>query len=172
MAAHTPALATANADPEVMRHIGRGATLHAEGTAAQSAAFAAHWARFGFGLWAATVKETGETIGFVGLSHPLWLPGYEGSVEVGWRLVRAAWGQGFATEGGREAVRVGFEELGLPEIISLIHPDNLASAGVARKLGLTLREALTHPRSGAPVDAYSISAPGRRGAVGSPGGPT
>jgi RimJ/RimL family protein N-acetyltransferase len=52
------------------------------------------------------VIETGETIGFVGLSHPLWLPGY--ASEVGWRLVRSAWSRGFATEAGREAVRVGF----------------------------------------------------------------
>jgi RimJ/RimL family protein N-acetyltransferase len=174
-AAHTPALVVANADPEVMRHIGRGATLDAEATAAQSAAFAGHWTRFGFGLWGATLRETGEVIGFIGLSHPLWLPGHEASVEVGWRLVRSAWGRGFATEGGWEAVRAGFSELSLGEIVSLIHPENVASVGVARKLGMTLSATVVNPGSGAPLHAYSLAfggAPGRRGAVGSPGGPT
>jgi RimJ/RimL family protein N-acetyltransferase len=51
---------------------------------------------------------------------------------------------------------VGFAEL----VFSLIHPDNAASAAVARKLGLSRREQVRNPRSGAPVDVYAIAAPG------------
>jgi RimJ/RimL family protein N-acetyltransferase len=157
---HSGALAAANADPEVMRFIGSGAVMSAEASAAQSARFAQHWDRFGFGLWGVRVKASDRTVGFAGLSHPLWLAGFETAVEVGWRLQRAAWGRGVATEAGRAAVQAAFDDLGAPEVLSLIHPDNAASAAVARKLGLSLRERVTNPRAGAPVDVYAIAAPG------------
>jgi ribosomal-protein-alanine N-acetyltransferase len=57
-------------------------------------------------------------------------------VEVGYRLLHEAWGQGFATEVARELVRYGFEEVGLDRIIGLTHPDNVASQRVLMKAGL------------------------------------
>ena len=75
-------------------------------------------------------------IGFIGLAHPSFMPG---SVEVGWRLDRAAWGRGYAPEGAAEAVRFGFEELGVGEVVSFTVPQNRNSRRVMEKIGMTHR---------------------------------
>src|SRR3546814_1174041 len=75
----------------------------------------------GFGWWAAEVPGVAPFIGFIGLSVPdfgaHFLPPGQRVVEIGWRLARAFWGRGYATEGAREALRFGFAELGLAEVV-------------------------------------------------------
>ncbi|MDR3513261.1 MAG: GNAT family N-acetyltransferase [Caulobacteraceae bacterium] len=58
--------------------------------------------------------------------------------EIGWRLPRAAWGKGYATEAARPVLRHAFETLGLDEVVADVLPGNAASMGVAAKLGLRL----------------------------------
>ena len=58
--------------------------------------------------------------------------------EFGWRLARGAWGRGLATEAAGAARDDAFERLGLPELISIIHPENERSRRVATKLGMTI----------------------------------
>ena len=89
---HTPALEAINALPEAVRYLNAGVPYTPAETAAQSERFAAHWERYGFGLWGATLRSTGEVIGFVGVAHPLWFPAYADEVEVGWRLHPSFWG--------------------------------------------------------------------------------
>jgi RimJ/RimL family protein N-acetyltransferase len=156
-AQHTYALADVNRDPRVMRYMG-GPLSEAE-TAAASERYEDHWDAHGFGLWAAMEKASGHMLGFIGLCHPLWHPELSGEVEVGWRLRRAVWGRGLATEGGRAALRAGFDELGLEEVISVVDPDNAASVAVTRKLGMTLRDSGAHPQSGLPIEVMSIRRP-------------
>jgi RimJ/RimL family protein N-acetyltransferase len=163
-AQHTHALADINRDPRVMRYIG-GPVSEAE-TAAWSERIEDHWDAHGFGLWAAMEKASGHMLGFIGLCHPLWHPELSGEVEVGWRLRRAAWGRGLATEGAWAALRAGFDELGLQEVIAIVDPDNAASVAVARKLEMTLRDSGVHPKSGLPIEVMSI----RRGGEGEPDG--
>jgi RimJ/RimL family protein N-acetyltransferase len=127
------------ADPEVMRYIGGGATLTREQSEEQVSRFVRHWDERGFGLWAVEHRASGAFIGFVGLAYQdEWTEG-EHKTEVGWRLDRACWGKGLATEGAVASVRYGLEDLGLERIISIIQPENLASRRVAEKAGLTLR---------------------------------
>jgi RimJ/RimL family protein N-acetyltransferase len=57
-------------------------------------------------------------------------------VEIGWRLAREAWGQGFATEGARAALAVGFEQLGQEEIVSFTALANQRSRAVMERLGM------------------------------------
>src|SRR3954447_11742815 len=83
-ALHTPALEAINSSPEAVRYLNDGVPYTPAESAAQSARFASHWAAHGFGLWAVTVLETGEVMGFAGLSHPLWFPELADQVEVGW----------------------------------------------------------------------------------------
>jgi RimJ/RimL family protein N-acetyltransferase len=92
------------------------------------------WETNGFGLWIAC--ERGRTLGFVGLSVPLFLPEILPAVEVGWRLHPDAWGQGYASEAARAALRAGFETLGLDEICSLPQSQNPASYRVCERLGM------------------------------------
>jgi RimJ/RimL family protein N-acetyltransferase len=143
--AHAPGLAAVNADSEVGRFVGDGTPVPRAESDELSARIAWHWERFGFGLWAAVVRESGAMIGFIGICQPLWWPDMGERVEVGWRLGRDAWGRGYATEGGREALRAGFEVLGLEEIFAFVHPGNERSLAVAQRLGMAEEAELPHP---------------------------
>jgi [ribosomal protein S5]-alanine N-acetyltransferase len=85
-----------------------------------------------FGSWALFEKESGEIVGAV-LLKPL--PGSE-KIEVGWHLARKHWGKGYATESAREAIRYGFEELGLEAIYAVVYPENARSLRVCERLGM------------------------------------
>ena len=90
----------------------------------------------GWSNWAVELLESGQFIGFVGLSVPRRALPFSPCVEVGWRLARRYWGQGFATEGARAALGVGFERLALPEIVSFTSVGNLRSRAVMERLGM------------------------------------
>jgi len=128
-------LAALFAEPEVWRYpFGRGLSrLESEQFLDRQVE---HWEANGFGMWAAELTETGQLIGYIGLSIPSWLPQVLPAVEVGWRLHPHYWGRGLATEGGRASLRHGFERLGLDRIISIFSPDNVASGRVMAKLGM------------------------------------
>jgi RimJ/RimL family protein N-acetyltransferase len=131
---HRRAFAELNADPEVMRH------FPALQTAAQSDAAVDAWAdqlqQFGWGNWAVALRDTGEFIGFIGLSVPRRTLPFTPCVEVGWRLKRSAWGHGYATEGGKACLRHGFEQLGLDEIVSFTALLNTRSVAVMQRIGM------------------------------------
>jgi RimJ/RimL family protein N-acetyltransferase len=137
-----------------MRFIGDGHPLTRRESAAQLLSLRRHWEQHGYGLWAAVEKGSGAVIGWAGLAQPTFLPQVMPAVEVGWRLDRAWWGQGLATEAGREGVRFGLDALGLEEIVSIIHPDNAASRRVAEKLGLRPGRETRHPRTRQRVIVY------------------
>lgn len=116
-----------------------------------------HWETHGFGMWAAELREREELIGVIGLAVPVWLPEVLPAVEVGWRLHPTAWGRGLATEGGRAALRHGFEVVGLDRIISIFEPDNVASGRVMAKLGMHEWRVTTDPGHGRPIHITEIS---------------
>jgi RimJ/RimL family protein N-acetyltransferase len=94
----------------------------------------------GWGMWAADLlpAEGGaaQFMGFIGLSVPAADLPFKPCVEIGWRLLRPFWGQGLATEGARMALRVGFEALGLDEIVSFTTLRNARSRAVMERLGM------------------------------------
>jgi RimJ/RimL family protein N-acetyltransferase len=125
--------AALNADPVVREHF--------QGTMSRedSDAFIDHiedqWREHGWGNWAVEVPGVAPFIGYVGL----WPADYVANrpmVEVGWRLARAHWDHGYATEAAREALRFGFEEVGLEEIVSFTVPQNVRSRRVMERIGL------------------------------------
>jgi len=124
--------AAINADPEVMRYLG-GLRSREESDATVDWA-SGLIAERGWGLWAVEVVGGPSFIGVTGLNQTDVIPG---SVEVSWRLGRQHWGQGYATEAAREAVRFGFEQLGLDEIVSMTVPANLRSRRLMERLGMT-----------------------------------
>ena len=126
--------AAQSADPEVMRYF--PATLDRAASDATVDRIRAHWDKHGWGLWAAELRATGEFVGFLGLLVPRFpLPGNPG-VEVGWRLGRDYWGHGYATEGARAAIEMGFGTLELPEIVAVTALGNLRSRAVMERIGL------------------------------------
>ncbi len=124
-----------NADPEVMKH------FPAALTRAEAESMMAHMraalAERGFGWWALEAPGVAPFIGFVGLSVPHFDAPFLPAVETGWRLAKEHWGRGYATEGARECLRFGFEELGLEEIVSFTTTTNLRSQAVMQRLGMT-----------------------------------
>jgi RimJ/RimL family protein N-acetyltransferase len=90
--------------------------------------------RDGFGFWA--LEHAGELIGFCGISWVWFDAHFTPAVEIGWRLRRDAWGQGFATEAARAAMAFGWQ-LGLDQIIAFLVPSNQRSAAVAERIGMT-----------------------------------
>lgn len=126
--------AALNADPQVM------ATLAGPLTRAESDAFAdriaAHIDTHGWGLWALEVPGKADFIGYAGLSRPRFEATFAPCVEVGWRLLHAHWGHGYATEAGRVALGFGFTVLDLPEIVSFTTVDNKRSRDVMDRIGL------------------------------------
>jgi len=90
----------------------------------------------GWSFWAVEVKQTRAFIGFAGLHIPIPELPFSPCVEIGWRLALRHWGKGFATEAARGALRVGFEQLGFPEIVSFTPLGNLRSRAVMERLGM------------------------------------
>ena len=97
----------------------------------------AHFDRYGFGWWAAELRETGAFIGFIGLSHIPFEAHFTPAVEIGWRLASAYWGRGYATEGARAALEAAFTQLGLAEIVAITVLANMRSRRVMERIGMT-----------------------------------
>ena len=90
----------------------------------------------GWSNWAAELAESGEFIGFVGLSVPRRMLPCSPCVEIGWRLARPFWGRGLASEAATAALRAGFERIGLTEIVSFTALANLRSRAVMERIGM------------------------------------
>lgn len=148
--------AALNADPEVMRHFPSVLTLKQTEELIQR--IRGGFDQRGWGLWALEVD--GQFIGFTGLSVPAFDAHFTPCVEVGWRLARAAWGQGYASEAARLAVGYGFEQLGLAEIVSFTAVANQRSRAVMERLGMTNDAAddFDHPRieAGHPIQRHVL----------------
>lgn len=126
--------AALNADPEVMAHF--PSTLSRATSDMLVDLTMDGWAENGFGLWVLERVEDGRFLGFTGLARPSFEAHFTPAVEVGWRLARHAWGQGFATEAARVALAFGFETVGLEEIVSFTVPANVRSRAVMERIGM------------------------------------
>lgn len=127
--------AALNADPRVTEHF--RSSLSREQSDGLVDRIEAGFERYGFGLWAVEVADTGEFVGFTGLAVPNFDPPWGPSVEVGWRLARHAWGKGYATEAATAALDQGFDVAGLPSVVSFTARSNERSQAVMRRLGMT-----------------------------------
>ena len=126
--------AALNADPQTMAFF--PALI---GRAASDASIDAWQAQFderGWSNWAVELIGSGAFVGFVGLTVPRRILPFSPCVEIGWRLNRAYWGQGLATEAARAVLRVGFERIGLGEIVSFTAVGNQKSRAVMERIGM------------------------------------
>lgn len=120
-------------DAEVMRYIGDGATDDREVAKNRLARFMSHYEKYpGLGYWVAEKISTREFIGWFALKY---IPKTV-EVEVGYLLLKSAWGHGFATEGAAALLAYGFDEIGLNRIVAVAHVENKASQNVMKKIGL------------------------------------
>ncbi|MEV4813095.1 GNAT family N-acetyltransferase [Micromonospora avicenniae] len=151
------ALASLNADPEVMRYILDGSVRDREQSAEGLRKMITDWETRGFGLFAVEVRETGALAGWVGLAVPEFLPEVMPAVEIGWRLDRRFWGHGYASEAAAAALRFGFNVCDLDRIISIRHVDNARSARVMAKLGLAYEFSTVVPEHEQPVAVHATT---------------
>ncbi len=126
--------AAMNADPDVREHL--GPLLTAEDSSASMERFHHDIASRGWGFWAVEVRASGEFIGFTGLDPVDDGLAFTG-IEVGWRLARSAWGNGYATEAAERVLDFGFTVLELDEILAVTTKTNVRSQAVMRRLGMT-----------------------------------
>jgi ribosomal-protein-alanine N-acetyltransferase len=122
--------AALNSDPVVMEHF--PALMTRADSDALVDRIRSHFAREGFGLWAIEAKDA-PFVGFAGLARPAFMAGV---VEIGWRLARPYWGNGYATEAAIGAARWGFGALALEELVSFVVPHNARSQRVMDRLGM------------------------------------
>ena len=150
--------AALNADTETMEFM--GGCLSREASDAWAA-----WARSGlgqrgWGVGAVESRVTGEFIGAIGLSVPSFQTAFTPCTEMLWRLARASWGKGYATEAAREGLRFAFEALALPEVVSFTATGNRRSRAVMERLGMRHDPAadFDHPRlpSGHPLRRHVL----------------
>jgi RimJ/RimL family protein N-acetyltransferase len=127
-----------DSDPEVMRFLSGGAPTPREVIQSRILpAFLGSYQHFqGFGVWAADETASGLFLGWFSLRPPEG--GGPENVSLGYRLRRACWGRGYATEGARALIRKGFSELGVQRVYATTYEFNLASRRVMEKAGLSL----------------------------------
>ena len=149
-----------NADPIVMHFFAAPMTREQSDEAIDR--YLTAFDREGFSFFAATMSDTGDFIGTIGLQTMRDvvpnLP--QPAVEIGWRLAQSVQGKGFATEGAQAVVDFAFNELHLSEVVAITALPNRASRRVMEKLGMTHRPELdfNHPRvpAGHPYERHTL----------------
>jgi RimJ/RimL family protein N-acetyltransferase len=150
-------------DPAVIRHL---RPIDRAGSDAMARMVRAHAAAHGFCLWAVERRDTGRFIGFVGLRDIPYEAHFTPATEMGWRLAADAWGQGFATEAARAALRAAFDRLELESLVSCTAVANLPSRRVMERIGMTRDPAddFDHPNlaAGSPLLRHVLYRVSRR----------
>ena len=129
-------------DPEVMRFITFGRPLSDEEIHAFVARQVNGFAERGFCLWKLIRKSDSAMIGFCGI-QPLVVAGVP-EIEIGWRLARDSWRQGYASEAARASLRDGAARCNLDRIVAIALPENVASRGVMEKIGMAYERNIVH----------------------------
>ncbi|ANK85183.1 MULTISPECIES: GNAT family N-acetyltransferase [unclassified Rhizobium] len=124
------------ADETVVRFI-TGAPSTREQSWSRMLRIAGMWHHMGFGFLAILERESGKFIGEAGFLEARrdMEPSIEGTMEIGWALMPAAHGRGYATEA--LTALIGWAEAHFPgtPMSCIICPENHASLRVAAKLG-------------------------------------
>lgn len=138
-----------NADPKVREYF--PGLLNRQESDTSINLFSDHIKKFGWGFWAASLIQTGEFIGFIGLEDVSFVAPFNKLtpvVEIGWRLAFNHWGKGYATEGALASLEYGFNQLDLNEIVSFTTVANQRSRHVMEKIGMhrNFEDDFDHPK--------------------------
>src|SRR5215212_5509923 len=119
-----------------MRYMRSGQPAPRERTAYALHYMIDYWNLHGLGLWAVEDQADGALMGQCGLFYL----DKTTEIEVAYLLAQRYWGQGYATEAARAALRFGFETLGLDRIVAVVRPENAGSRRVLEKAGLCFEQ--------------------------------
>ena len=127
-----------NADPEVMRYFPKPLSATVSDVIANKCQQLIK--DNGWGFWAVSVKdglEKSDTfIGFVGLNQTHADMAFAPCDEIAWRLHKDYWGQGYATEAAKAALKFAFEKLNLTEVVAFTAVINKPSQLVMKRIGM------------------------------------
>jgi RimJ/RimL family protein N-acetyltransferase len=135
------AFAALNATPEITRDL--GGPLDRSESDAKFDRYLAAFDQHGFCRWALEDLD-GRFLGYAGVMpsrphHPLGP-----HADIGWRLMQAAWGHGYATEAARASLRDVFERVQLKEVLAYTSSDNVRSQAVIGRLNMQRTPALDY----------------------------
>ncbi len=135
-----------NADPRVMEFFPGVLTQEESDQFAKRICIAMK--QQGWGLWAVSIPDVADFIGYIGLAPVNFVADFTPAVEVGWRLAYDFWNNGYATEGAQATLKYGFETLQLDEIVSFTAIQNTRSQKVMEKIGMKhySEEDFDHPK--------------------------
>lgn len=132
-----------NADSEVMRYFPE--PYSRERTKLFFDSIQREFADCDYGLYAAEEKATGLFMGYIGFHRAEFAMDFCPCIEIGWRLDKAFWNKGYATEGAKSCLEYGFSSLGFDKVYSFTATVNLPSERVMQKIGMTLERCFEHP---------------------------
>jgi len=122
-----------NSDPQIMKYVGDGSTRNHGQMLRELDILMSHYVRKpGLGIWATILKENNTFVGASGLVHYDNTP----EIEVGYRMLKEHWNNGYATEAAFGLLNYGFTSLRLKKIVSSAHVDNAPSRKVMEKIGM------------------------------------
>ena len=133
-----------NVDPEVMKYF---PSIYEDG---QSLIFIKRmmdqFETHGYCYFAVDLLVSQKFIGFIGLAYQTFEADFTPCTDIGWRLKKEFWGQGFATEGANRCLRFAFEELQLDEVFSIASVINEPSLKVMKKIGMNRLSSFDHSK--------------------------
>ncbi|WP_459209735.1 GNAT family N-acetyltransferase [Aquimarina rhabdastrellae] len=136
-------MAAINADPEVMEFFPSIPTQ--EDTKNFILRMQKQYEQRNHCYFAVEVLETKEFIGFIGLSYQDYDTDFTPCVDIGWRLKKSSWFNGYATEGAKKCLTYAFDVLQLNEVLSTAPTINEKSIAVMQKIGMTKVKNFDHP---------------------------
>lgn len=141
-----PLLHALDSDPEVMRYISKGVPTPLPRIEQEVLPlWLSQYERYEhFGFWAAHAHTSGDFLGWFHLRPDRFVPA---ELELGYRLKRRAWGQGYATEGARALIEKARAEWNVERIVARTLVGNTASRRVMEKCGLRFEEPFVYPES-------------------------
>jgi RimJ/RimL family protein N-acetyltransferase len=133
-----------NADLEVMKHFPKPLTK--KETSKYITRLQNHYQENGYNYFATEILKTGELIGFIGLAYQDYETDFTPATDIGWRLKKNSWGNGYATEGAKKCLEFAFNELNLDKIFSICTEQNTKSENIMQKIGMEKRGKFNHPK--------------------------
>lgn len=142
-------------DPDFLRHIGdRGVRTTDDAKAYLDAGPLASYRANGFGLWCAEHRDSGEPLGICGLLRRETLP----APDVGYALLPAARGQGYAREAVAGVLAHARDVLQISSVVAIVSPDNPRSAQLLESLGYRRTQLVVAAPGANPVWLYESGA--------------
>jgi len=133
-----------SADEEVMEFF--PATAKPEETIAFIGKMKLELENFGYCYFAVDLLETKEFIGFIGLLNQNYTAPFTPCIDIGWRLAKNHWSNGYATEGAQSCLTYAFEKLQIKEIVATAPAINTKSIQVMKKIGMKKKLSFKHPK--------------------------